>query len=238
MSEFPPHDRLLHVVGSVLAVLPREYATLLEAERFAEAREALARLAMPSALEAAVAAMTPAEATALADRLTERWERLGPVTLAPAAAIVGPADVWIGDAAAEVVFRVAVASVDEDWSAAWSGDVREAPDGRSAVLALPPVVAEAGGAARLAARVIARGKDGRCILLASRSIRIGKLQVQLDAARRRLLFLDSEGRPVAGLDVRIGETTYRTGRAGNADIEAALPPDAMIDVPGARIKCA
>ena len=238
MSDFPPRDRLQHVVASVLAVLSRDYAMLLAAERFADARDALTRLAAPGAVEAAIAGTTSAEAVALADRLIETWGRLGPVELSPAAAIVGPADVWIGDTATDVVFQIAVSSVDADWSAAWSGDARAASDGRSAVLALPPAVAEAGGTARIGARLIARGKEGRCILVASRTIRIRKLRVDLDAARRRLALSDEEGRPVSGLDLRIGQAFYQTGRNGTVELEATLPSGTIIDVPGAQVKCA
>lgn len=236
-NEFPPRERLAHVVGSLLAFLSREYSTLLAAERFAEMRGALARLGDADILDAAVGATAPAEAAALADRLLERWACLGPIALYPVAAIIGPEAVWSGGEPVEAVYRVVAAAVEPDWSADWTGNVRELPDRRSAALMLPPDMIATGGIARIACRVIARGREGRCILVADRAVPVHRLGLRLDAPRRLLTFLDGADRAVAGIEVRVGGAVFRTGPDGTIESGTALPPGTAIEVPGTRFHC-
>jgi hypothetical protein len=237
MTGFPPRERLAHVVRSLVIALPRDYATLLAAERFAEAREAVTRLGNAERLAAAIAATTPGEADALADRILERWTRLGPVRLEPAVAILGPAEIWIGDTAQDTLYRVAATGLDPDWSALWSGDAAALPDGRTATLALPSTAFGSGGHARLAVRVMGRHASGRCILTTDRVVTLRRLCVRLDATRRKVWLHDSDNRAAAGLAAKIGDVTYVTNEAGTFELPVALPPRTTIDVGGARVEC-
>jgi hypothetical protein len=233
-TELPPRERLAHVVRSLLRRLPEDHAALLDAERFAEGRAALARLAAAGAVEAAVAATAPAEAAALADRLLERWGHIGEVRLEPHAAILGPEEIWLGEEAPrEIAFDLAVSGLAEGWSANWSGEARPDADGRAAVLELRP---EAGAdTARLAVRVIGRGPEGRCILAAGRTIPLRRPRLELDAARRRLLLRDQHGRIGARVEVTIAGETWRTSDAGILDLPAPLPLGAEVTVGGAAL---
>lgn len=232
MTGFPPHAHLAQVVRSLLATLPAEYATLLQAERFAEARDALARLADSARLGAAVAATTPGEAGALAARMLQSWALLGPVRLEPAAAIDGPEEVWIGDTAPDAVYRVVTSGLEPDWSVLWSGDATALPDGGARLTA-----DGLGETARIAARIIGRGEQGRCILTADRIVALRRLRARLEPGRRVLWLLDAADRPLARREVHIGETAHTTTGAGSIDLASPLPPGAVVTYRGASVRC-
>ncbi|MBS0644407.1 MAG: hypothetical protein JSS43_31460 [Proteobacteria bacterium] len=233
MTGFPPDAKLAQVVRSLLTALPEDHATLLQADRFAEARDALVRLADPAWLQAAVGATTPGEAAALADRLLQRWSRLGPVRLEPAAAIDGPAEIWIGDAAPDTAYRAVVSGLEPDWSVLWSGDAAVLPDGHSARL----TVDDANESARLAVRVIGRSEQGRCIVTAERTVKLRRLRVRLDPTRRVLWLMDAADHPLARQEARIGETAYTTSEAGSIDLAAPLPPGTVVSLGSAVVQC-
>ncbi len=73
-----PRERLAALVAELADRLPREYAALLSAARFADERTALGRLGDPAWAARAVAACSPAEAARLADLAAERWVALAP----------------------------------------------------------------------------------------------------------------------------------------------------------------
>jgi hypothetical protein len=71
-----PRERLTAIIAEIAGRLPREYAILLSAARFAEERQALERLRDPAWAARAAAACGPAEAARLADLAARRWSRL------------------------------------------------------------------------------------------------------------------------------------------------------------------
>jgi hypothetical protein len=158
VTALPPRARLAQVVTSLVRRVPDELPTLLAAERFADGAAALRRLAAPDHLAAATAATGPDEAAWLAELLLARWAAVGTAELDPAAALLGPDVVAVG----EQVRLVAVAdAVADDWTVAWPVGVTPDPDDARAGL----LVAVPGSSTT--ARVIARSDTGRVVLPAT-----------------------------------------------------------------------
>ena len=147
----PPDVLLDHVLTALAGWLPRRFDVLLAADRFADGRAVLARLAPPGGAAAAAWWLHPAEAERLTGLLLERWAALGPVDVPPLAVILGPDQ-------EHPAHRIATYGVEEGWTARWSGPVTPSPDGRSAT-------APAGATVR--ARVFASTPSGRTILPAA-----------------------------------------------------------------------
>jgi hypothetical protein len=235
VSAFPPRDRLMQVVSSLVRRLPEQFDTLLAAERFADGRGALERLSDPDALAQGAAAMAPEEASWMAELLLERWARVGPVTLDPAVAIVGPEDVWLSRRPRDVVYELATSGVEEDWTAQWTGDAQPDADGRQAVLTAHPPRDAAPATATMTVRLMGRAAGRRCILVATRSARLRRPVISLDDHRRRLVVRDHTGEPAAGVEVDVGGQVYLTLPGGLLELEQPLGEDAVVRVKGAVV---
>jgi hypothetical protein len=188
MTAFPPRDQLARVTASLARQLPERYPAILADDRFAEVRAALTRLAEPAAPAAAVAGLSAAEAERLAEEMLRRWAVLGAVDLDPAAAIVGPDRVRVGETA---TYEVVADGVEDGWTVAWTGPARPAgagsgadpaagagsvadPQDRAGGGVVGGRTAVLGGTApgpiRLGARVFARAGGRRRVLVAHRTV--------------------------------------------------------------------
>ncbi len=236
MGGFPPRERLVHTVSSLIRHLPEHLGELLDAERFGEGAGALGRLADPEALAAGAAAMDPAEAAWMADLLLERWARLAEVELDPAVAIVGPDDLWLSRRPRTVELRIATLGVDEGWTAEWTGDAEPGKDGRSARLTAEPPRDDGAVAARLRVRVIGRAEGRRCVLVASRAIQLRRPVISLDESRRRLVIRDQTGAPAAAVEVEVAGEPLVTGPSGLLELSEPLDEGVVVRVAGAAVK--
>lgn len=238
MTALPPRMRLVRAATSLARHLPGELAALLDAPRFADERPALARLADADHARAAAAAMSEAEASWLADLLVERWAAVAAVTLDPVAAIVAPAEVWLGRAPVAVTARVAVDGVDEGWRARWDGpDVAARADAEPAD-ACTVTLRRADGEQPppdLALRVAVEGRAaGARVLLVDHArvaVRVPALAVSDD--RRQVLVRDHRERPAADTRVLIGDAERRTDAHGVVHLDQPAPAGAEVRVDGA-----
>ncbi|MCB9947519.1 MAG: hypothetical protein H6842_06805 [Rhodospirillaceae bacterium] len=235
MTGFPPHMRLAHVAASLVRRLPDQCATLLASGRFAEGREAIARLADPAAMAAGVRAMAPAEAAWMAELLLARWARIASVTLDPAAAIVAPEEVWLSADSGDIVLSVVTLGFDEGWQADWSGDARPLDDGRQALLAMGPESAAHPPSARVRVRVIGRAGGVRCVAGAAAEVRVRRPVVSVSADRLTLTLRDGGGEPGRGVAVTIDGSTHVTDAAGRVACATPIPPQATVQVAGRTV---
>ena len=118
---FPPKAALAAILEGLARRLPEQMGPLMKADRFAEDVQALARLAHAEHRQAALDAMAPEEAQWMADRLMQRWARLGSVEVGPAVALVGPTPLWLGQAPQACTLRLATLGVDEILRVRWAG---------------------------------------------------------------------------------------------------------------------
>lgn len=232
MSAFPPRERLAHVVASLVRRLPDQCATLLAADRFAEGREAIARLADVQAAAAGARAMAPAEADWMADLLLQRWARIAPVDLDPAVAIAAPEAIWLGPEPCEVPLTIATLGLDDGWQADWSGDVWPSEDGREAVLRVPAKPQDDRPTRWARVRVIGRAGGSRCVVGASCEIRLCRPVLSLSADRLTLTLRDDAGNPGAGAPLTIDGTDHLTDAAGRVTLAMPMAPQAQILVAG------
>jgi hypothetical protein len=184
VSDFPPRDYLAHVVDTIARQLPTDYAHLLGTERFAEEATLLERLRRPEHRAAATAAMSPAEAERLAERLLARWARIAEAKLEPAVAIIGPDEVWLGDEPRTITLSLTTLGLDDGWEAQWIGDLAVAEDGRTAELKLEPPVGEQPVTVSAGVRVMGRAGGKRCVMSAQRRIDLRRAVVDSDTVRR------------------------------------------------------
>jgi hypothetical protein len=236
MSEFPPRDRLIQVASSLVRRLPGQLGTLLAAPRFEDGRSAMTRLSTPEALAQGVAAMAPEEAAWLAALLLERWSLIGEVELDPAVAIVGPTDIWLSHASRDIIYEIATLGVEEGWTAQWAGDAQPSADGRRAVLTAHPPEDDQDSTARMTVRLMGRAAGTRCILVATRSVRLRRLVTALDEQRRRLVVRDHTGEPAAGVEVDVGGQAYITPPSGLLELEKPLGKDTAVRVEGEIVR--
>lgn len=232
MSELPARARLLHVIHSLAARLPEQMTGLLDAPRFADGAAALARLSDPSHAREAVNAMVPDEATWMADRLIERWERIAPVVLEPAAFIVIPETIWLADRPARVSITLATIGVDDDWDAVWEGAVAPGPASKTSVLLAPPPEGEAPAEVSVRARVRARANGQRCLLIAEARVALRRPRVIASDDGQRFVITDHTGRPAAAVRVEIGEHVITTGANGLVELPRAPLSDTPVRVEG------
>lgn len=171
LPPLPAPARLKRVLEALAQALPGELALLLAAPRFAAGAAALARLSHPARREAALRGLHPGEMEWLAAELVARWERVAPLRLPPAVALLVPPDVPDGDGPAPMVLRLCAEGILPEWSARWLG-AEPAPDGASATLTLPAASSATPAAVTVRVHVHARGTlDGaRHVLIAEASI--------------------------------------------------------------------
>ena len=81
-------------------------------------------------------------------------------------------------------------------------------------------------------RVIGRAESRRCILTATRRVRVRRPVVSMDESRRRLVVRDHAGEAAGGVDVAIGHQRYTTQPSGLLELEQPLSDDAMVRVEG------
>jgi hypothetical protein len=207
--------------------------TLLDAPRFAEGKEALLRLAAASTADEAAAGMTPEEAARLADVLLERWSFLADPVLQPAAAILAPEEIWLGEHAARVEVTLATSGLEEGWEAVWEGSVVEAPPAQVAVLLAQPPEGGGRAQARVRARVRGRATGGaRLVLIAETTVRLRRPLVTLSDDGRRLLVKDQAEEPAVGVAVEIGAQRFVTGVGGLVELPKAAEANAPVRVQG------
>lgn len=231
MSELPPRARLAHVVRSLAKSLPGQTGTMLDAPRFAEGRDALARLA--STAERAAQAMTELEAAHLAELLLARWSDIGEPVLEPVAAIVAPEEIWVGERARRVELALATSGVDDDWEVVWEGINIEAAPARTAVLVAKPPEGDAAASAHVRARVRARATGGaRVLLVAEAAVRLRRPIVIASDDARRVVVRDHTGEPAVGVAIEIGEQRATSGAGGLVELAAPIEPDAQVRVHG------
>ncbi len=231
---WPPRARLTHVVRSLAAALPGQMGTLLDAPRFAEGKEALLRLAAASTADEAAAAMTPEEAARLADVLLERWSFLADPVLQPAAAILAPGEIWMGEHAVRVEVTLATSGLEEGWEAVWEGSVVEGPPAQVAVLLAQPPEGGGRAQARVRARVRGRATGGRAAGAHRRGdgVRLRRPLVTLSDDGRRLLVKDQAEEPAVGVEVEIGAQRFVTGVGGLVELPKAAEAKAPVRVQG------
>ncbi|MFV0524140.1 MAG: hypothetical protein ACK5RL_06550 [Acidimicrobiales bacterium] len=151
MTEPPPDlERLL---ASLAARLPGQVGDLVDADRFATGRQALARLADP-ATRASLRTLDADDRRWLAGELWRSWALIGDPVVDPVARLepVGGPDGAVG-------LTVRVDGLEAGWTVAWTGAEPDPDDSRIGLTG--------GGPARtVTARVAGRGPDGRVILTA------------------------------------------------------------------------
>lgn len=225
----PPRQQVQQIVASLRRRLPGQLEGLLEHPRFAAGREALARLD-DEAVAAAVAAMSPEEAEAIAAALLERWSALAEVELEPTAAIVAPDEVWIGHRPVAIPLSIEVGdgiTVDE---VAWDGAASQSCTTAS-ITAQPPAD-DRPAILSVRAHVRARTTTARTILVATARITIRQPRILLSDDHRRLLASDHAGRPALGVVVEIGGIKHITGAGGAIELDTRAPTGAAITVAG------
>ena len=232
MTAFPPRQKLTHVAACLVRQLPERFATLLAAEPFADGRDAVGRLADPVALAAGAEAMAPDEAAWMADLLLQRWGRIATVQLDPAAAILGPDDVWVAGEARTVMLGLALLGFDGDWEADWGGDVSPLEGGRQAALAIVPLAAGGRPVCRARARVIGRAGGKRAVVTAAHDVQVRQPVVTLSADRLTLTLRDQAGVPGQAVPVSIDGADCLTDGDGTLVLTLPPPSDATILVDG------
>lgn len=228
MSELPPRRHLARVVRALARHLPGQMAGLLEHARFAGGRAALGRLSADAAVEAAIAAVSPEEAADLAGLLVARWAQIGVVALDPDAAIVGPDELWLGDAPVRVALELQVVDAEPGWEAVWDGAAAGPDPARAVAVASPPGDEPAVLAVR--AHVRARTAAGRGALVATARIALRRPRVIVADDRRRVIATDQAGRPAVGVRLAIGGEVHLTGPGGLVELAEPAAPDLPVRV--------
>lgn len=157
---FPPKARLKRLIRAAILQAPEQMSTLLESERFEEGAACIRRLSDRAYLQEALAQTTETEAFLLADQLERGLRRIGDVPMEPAAAIVGPEEVWMNQSPLDVTLEIATLNLEEDWRAEWVGDGYPSEDSRQFFLTL----ASGSVDAVVSVRVMGRCRGERCIL--------------------------------------------------------------------------
>ncbi len=232
MTAFPPRQKLAHVAACLVRRLPDRFATLLAAESFADGREAVGRLADPAALAAGAAAMAPEEAAWMADLLLERWGRIDAVELEPAAAILGPDEIWVADEARTVTLGLALLGLEDDWEADWSGDAKPSEEGRQAALSIIPLAAGGRPISRARVRVIGRADGKRAVVTTSHDVQVRRPIVTLSADRLTLTLRDQADLPGRASPVSIDGADHLTDGEGAIVLTLPARIDATILVDG------
>lgn len=225
-AALPPHQRLVQIARSLVRHLPGQLAPLIHAPRFADAVAALTRLADDAHLAAATSALADSEAAWLCDLLLSRWAAIGAPVLEPIAAIVAPAELWIGREPVRVTVAVAVVGADPDWEVVWDGATATTP-GHAVALAEPSAATIA-----LRAHVRARTSAGRVALTAAARIVLRRPVVTVRDDRRRLVVADQHGAPAVGVTLVIGDVEHITGPGGLVELGTAAAPGAPMRVQG------
>jgi len=234
MSELPPRARLVRVLSALAAELPAQMDQLAHAPRFAEGFEALARFANAGHAEAAAEQMTPEEADALADRLLAVWRRIGSPKLRPAAAILAPAEVWVGASARHVEVRAEVMGVDESWEALWEPPALPGPPARTATLVIAPPQGTQPSPLTITTHIRARTEQGeRLILLADAKLVVRAPVVAGTGDPRVLRVFDHTGAAAACVRVEADEQATETDREGVARFASPVLEGAAVRVEGA-----
>lgn len=229
MTTLPPRQQVQQLVASLRRRLPGQLEGLLDHPRFAAGREALARLD-DEAVAAAVAAMPPEEAEAIAAALRERWAALAELELEPTAAIVAPDEVWLGHRPVAIPLSIEVddgVTVDE---VAWDGATAQSRTTAS-ITAQPPAD-DRPALLAIRAHVRARTTAARTILVATARITLRQPRILLGDDHRRLIVTDHTCRPALGVVVEIGAARYVTGAGGAIELDARAPTGATITVAG------
>lgn len=237
MSPLPARTRLVQVIQGITRQLPVTRASLLGHSRFAAERGALERLANADYCWAAARSMSEAEALWLAETLLVRWQELGPVTLEPVAAILGPQVIWLparrsaASPAITTTLSVVVDGLDAGYRVRWESDAipeaqREQP---SVELRAPSEITE------ISARVSVDGKCGgeRRLLVDQVTLctAIPLLSVRED--KKQLLIRDQSERPAAHVSVRIAKRDYQADATGSVMLDAPAEIGADVYVEGA-----
>jgi hypothetical protein len=222
----PAHERLAHVLRSLLKHLPRQLEGLLEHARFGAGAQALMRFAADAHLTDAVTAVSPGEAERLAELLWTRWSGLAQPVLEPAAAIVAPTELWAGPEPTRIPVHVVVLGADPGWEVVWEGAVSRA--GERAVL-----VADA-DASVVSCRVHVRARcaAGRIALVAAARVSIRRPTVTVRDDARRILVADQHGVPAVGVVLHVGEVEHRTGPGGLVELEQPAARGTRLRVEG------
>ena len=232
MTALPPRQKLVHVAGSLVRRLPDRFATLLAAPPFADAGEAIGRLADPAALAAGAAAMDPAEAEWMADLLLERWARIDTVELDPAVAILGPEVIWVSSVPRDIAVGLATLGLEDDWSAEWGADAEPEDDGRRAVLRAVPIRGEDRSVRRARVRVIGRAGAMRSVVTAVHEVQVCRPAVTISADRLTLSVQDQSGQPGRHVPISIDGAEHTADSNGCVGLEFPLSTDAVIAVDG------
>lgn len=238
MSRLPGRARLARTLVALARHLPAQLKGLVDSPRFDADRPALESFADPDRAASAAAAMAEEEADWLADVLAARWAALADVVLEPTAAILAPAEIWLGQQAAAVPLDVVVEGLDEGWDATWEGDLSGSGAGASVLLeARPP---EVEGPAQVVARVKVDGRSGgkRTLLVDHVRIPLRVPRLAVSADRRHLLVRDQAERPAAGVTVSVGATAFRTDAHGLVVLDEPLAETAELRVEGLRVEAA
>jgi hypothetical protein len=238
VSRLPGRARLARTLVGLARHLPAQLHGLVDAPRFDAERPALESFADPDRAAAAAAAMAEEEAGWLADVLEERWAAVAEVVLEPAAAILAPAEVWLGRQGVAVPLEVVVEGLDEGWAAAWEGDIAGSAAGGSVLLEARPPSVE--GPAQAVARVKVDGRAGgrRTLLVDHVLIPLRVPRVAVSADRRQLLVRDQAERPAAGVAVSVGDAAFRTDARGLVYLDERLAETAELRVEGMRVEAA
>ncbi len=234
MSDFPPRERLRHVLTSLSAQLPEQAGTLLVDDRFSAGAAALARLSRRAHLDSALEQMTPAEAGWLADEVLKRWSDLTEAALEPAVAIQGPDEVWLGRRSIQVELSVASLDVEPGFEVEWSGPV-DPVAGACAVLTLEPPAGDQASQADVRVRVVGRSSAGRCVLVATHRVVSRRPHAVLDPSRRRLIVRDQTGKPAGVLRLVLNGDELHTGRSGLLKFDEPLERGFVLELNGVRV---
>jgi hypothetical protein len=222
----PPRQRLAHVLRSLAKHLPRQLEGLIEHARFSSGAAALARLATDETLTEAAAALSEAEAERIAELLWSRWGDVAEPVLDPVAAIVAPAELWVGPEATRIPVRVVVLGAEPGWEAIWDGAISAA--GERATLSADADASSSSCRVHVRARTAA----GRIVLVATARVSLRRPRVTVRDDACRILVEDQHGAPGVGVVLHIGEVEHRTGPGGLVELAQPAARGARLRVEG------
>ena len=168
----------------------------------------------------------------MADLLLERWGRIDAVELDPAAAILGPDEIWVADEARTVTLGLALLGLDDEWEADWGGDAKPSEDGRQAALSVTPLPAGGRPICRARLRVIGRAGGKRAVVTAAHDVQVRQPVVALSADRLTLTLRDQANMPGQAVPMSIDGADHLTDGSGTVVLTLPAPSGATVLVDG------
>ncbi len=234
MNELPGREHLLQVVESISKGTTEDLAAWLKALSLDSGAEALGRLSNQAAVADAVVRLDQREAAWLAAKLLVRWQRIAPLQLQPAAAILCADEVWLARGTKQLEVSIATSELESEWEVAWSGVDSE--QGKTATLRLEAPSGNAEVTRQCSARIRGKSRGKRCLVVASKMVWVRKPVAVLDPARQRLVLCDQTGRPAAHVRVLVDGKDFTTPENGRLNFGEPVANDATLEIDGQFVR--